>query len=130
MLEGVKLVKVTLSKATFENLVKHLVEIEEGKNKLLEEYFPEPSTERNEIEMLIENYIKHIDQLIRNTNKSQTIDSKVPFVTIGSEVEIQDLSNQEVFKYRIVSPFRGSIREGDISYLSPVGKSLLLKKVI
>ncbi|GEM_PF-2839794 len=33
--------KETLSKATFETLVKHLVEIEGGKNKLLEQYFPE-----------------------------------------------------------------------------------------
>ncbi len=123
------MVKVKLSKTTFENLVKHLVEIEEGKKKLLEEYYPEPSTERNEIEMLIENYIKHVDQLIRNTNKSQTTDNKVPFVTIGSEVEIQDLSDQEVYAYHIVSPFRSSVTEGDISYLSPVGKSLLLKKV-
>lgn len=123
------MVKVLLSKTTFENLVKHLVEIEERKKKLLEEYYPEPSTERNEIELLIDNYIKHLDQLIRNTKKSQTTDSKVPFVTIGSEVEIQDLSDLEVFKYHIVSPSRGSIRERDVSYLSPVGKSLLLKKV-
>ncbi|MBS3947958.1 MAG: GreA/GreB family elongation factor [Dethiobacter sp.] len=121
--------KVTLSKATFENLVKHLVEIEDGKKKLLEEYYPEQSTERNEIEMLIDNYIKRLDQLIRNAKRSQTTDNKVPFVTIGSEVEIQDLSDLDVFKYRIVSPFRGSIREGDVSYLSPVGKSLLFKKV-
>lgn len=123
------MVKGLLSKTTFENLVKHLVEIEERKKKLLEEYYPEPSTERNEIELLIDNYIKHLDQLIRNTKKSQTTDSKVPFVTIGSEVEIQDLSDLEVFKYRIVSPSRGSIGERDVSYLSPVGKSLLLKKV-
>ncbi|MEW6624635.1 MAG: GreA/GreB family elongation factor [Bacillota bacterium] len=121
--------KVTLSKNIFENLVKHMVEIEEGKKKLLEEYYPETSTERNEIEKLIDNYIKHLDQLIRKTKKSQTTDSKIPFVTIGSEVEIQDLSNLEVFRYRIVSPFCVSMREGDVSCLSPVGKSLLLKKV-
>jgi len=123
------LVKVTLSKATFENLVKHLVEIEEGKNKLLEQYFPEPSKERNEFEKFIEDYIQQIEQLIRNANKSQTVDNKIPFVTIGSEVEVQDLSEQEVYKFRIVSPSYGSVREGDVSCLSPVGKSLLLKKV-
>lgn len=121
--------KVTLSKATFENLVKHLVEVEEGKNKLLEQYFPEPSKERKEFEKLIEDYIRQIDQLIRNVDTSQTADSKVPFVTIGSEVEVQDLIDQEVYKYRIVSPFNSSVKEGDVSYLSPVGKSLLLKKV-
>lgn len=121
--------KVTLSKATFENLVKHLVEIEEGKNKLIEQYFPEPSKERNEFERLINDYIRRIDQLIRNASTSPAADSKIPFVTIGSEVEVEDLADQKVFKYRIVSPFQGSVEEGDISYLSPVGKSLLSKKV-
>jgi Transcription elongation factor len=122
------LAKVTLSKATFENLLKHLVEIEEGKNEVIEQFFPGPSKERNEFEKLIKEYVKQINQLIEDVNPSQTADNKVPFVTIGCEVEVQDLINQEVFKYRIVSPFR-SVKEGDASYLSPVGKSLLLKKV-
>ncbi len=121
--------KVTLSRAIFENLVKHLVEIEEGKKKLIEKYFLDPSKERDEIEQLIDDYIKRIEQLIKNAKKSQTADNNVPFVTIDSEVEVQDLADQEVFKYRIVSPFHSNVREGDISYLSPVGKSLLLKKV-
>lgn len=120
---------ITLSKTTFENLVKHLVEMEEGKNKLLEEYFPEQSTERSEMIMFIEDYIKNVEQLIRNANKSETIDNKVPFVTIGCEVEIEDISDKELSKYRIMSPFYGDIRDGDISYLSPVGKSLLLKEI-
>ncbi|MBE3588777.1 MAG: GreA/GreB family elongation factor [Thermoanaerobacteraceae bacterium] len=121
--------KVTLSKGAFENLVKHLAEIEKGKNKLIEQYFPEPSKERNEFEKLIKNYTKQLDQLIRNANMSPTEDSRVPFVTIGSEVEVQDLIEQKVFKYIIVSPFHSSTREGEASYLSPVGRSLLLKKV-
>ncbi|MGI9953240.1 GreA/GreB family elongation factor [Moorellaceae bacterium AZ2] len=123
--------KVTLSPTTFENLVKHLIEVEEGKSKLIEQYFPKPSKERNEFEKLIEDYIKQIEQLIRNVNKSQSAGDKVPFVTIGSEVEVQDLSDQEqrIFKYHIVSPFYDNVNEGTVSYLSPVGKSLLLKKV-
>ena len=121
--------KFSLSNATFENLVKHLVEIEEGKKKLLEQYFPEPSKERYEFEKLFDDYVKQIEQLISNAKKSQDEDNKVPFVTIGSEVEVQDLSDQETFKYRIVSPFHSGARDGDISYLSPVGKSLLLKRI-
>ncbi len=121
--------KALLSKTTFENLVKHLVDIEEGKNKLLEQYFSGLSKERHEFEKLFEDYIKHIGQLIENASVSQTEDSKVPFVTIGSEVEIQDLSCQEVFKYRIVHPLNDQIKGGDVSYLSPIGRSLLLKKL-
>lgn len=122
--------EVGLSQTTFENLVKHLVEIEEGKDKLLQEFFPKPSIERYEIKTLIENYIEHIDQLIKNANKFQTTDSEVPFVTINSEVELQDLyDHEEVFTYRVISPFRSNIIQGNISCLSPVGKALLLKKV-
>lgn len=120
--------KFSLSKAALESLIKHLVEIEEGKDKLLEQYFSELSQERSEFSDFIENYISHIDRLIKGAANSQAADNKIPFVTIGSEVELQDLANQEVFKYHIVSPLNGSVKAGDVSFLSPVGKSLLLKK--
>ncbi|HOV79528.1 MAG TPA: GreA/GreB family elongation factor [Bacillota bacterium] len=121
--------KVALSQPVFEYLVKHLVEIEEGRNKLLDEFSQRPSKERKELENLLENYVKRIDELIRKVKKSPKAGNELPFVTMGCEVEIQNLSDREVHKYRIVTPFRGSVKEGDISYLSPVGKSLLLKKV-
>lgn len=121
--------KETLSKATFETLVKHLVEIEGGKNKLLEQYFPEPSKERNEFASFLDEYIERVDQLIKNASKSKNTGNRVPFVISGSEVEVQDLSDQKVFKYRIVIPIHGSVRGGDVSYLSPMGKSLMLRRV-
>lgn len=123
------MVRVTLSEASFNSLIKHLVKVEEEKKELIEKYFLEPSKERNEFEKLIEDYIKHIEQLVRNAKKTQNLDNRLPFVTIGSEVEVLDLSCQEVFKYRIVNPFQSNIKEGDVSFLSPMGKSLLLKKV-
>lgn len=121
--------KITLSFNTFEKLVKQLVEMEEGKSKILDDYFSEPSTERTEMAAFIENYIEKVEQLIGNADKSETADNDIPFVTIGSEVEIEDIIDKESFKYRIMSPFSGDINDGDISYLSPVGKSLLLKGI-
>ncbi len=123
------MINFVLSQPAFECLVKHLVEIEEGKNKLLDEIFPRPSKEREEFEILLKDYIKQVDDLIRKVKKSSKAGNKLPFVTIGSEVEIQNLSNNETYKYRIIAPFRGSVKDGNISYLSPVGKSLLLRKV-
>jgi transcription elongation factor GreA len=127
--EGVKVAKVVLSEPAFEYLVKHLVEIEEGKDKLLEEFFSRLSKEREEFEILLENYIKQVDGLIRKVKKSSKAGNELPFVTVGSEVEIQNLSDKETHKYRIIIPFQGSMGDGDISYLSPVGKSLLLRRV-
>lgn len=123
--------KFSLSKDVFEKLVKHLVEMEEGKNKLIDQYYPKLSKERNEFKKFIEDYIKLIDQLIRNIEKSQfnTADNRIPFVILGSEVEVQDLTDGKVFKYRMANPFCDSIKGEDVSCLSPVGKSLLLKKV-
>ena len=123
------MINFVLSQPAFECLVKHLVETEEGKNKLLDEIFPRPSKEREEFEILLKDYIKQVDDLIRKVKKSSKAGNKLPFVTIGSEVEIQNLSNNETYKYRIIAPFRGSVKDGNISYLSPVGKSLLLRKV-
>lgn len=121
--------KVQLSRVTFEKLVAHLVNIEDGKNKLLEEYFPVLSKERNEIRVLIEKYIAKIDYLIRNDLVVvQFSGNNFPFVTIYSEVEVQDLENGELQKLRIVPPFKND-EINDVSFLSPVGKSLLLKNV-
>lgn len=113
----------------FENLVKHLVEVEEQKEKLLEEYFPEPSKERDELKKLIANYIKNLESLIEESHKSAATNTSLPFVAIGSEVEIQDLSTQEVQRFRLVTPFSGEIGGNDVSYISPVGRALLLKRV-
>jgi len=129
LLGGIFMDKVTLSNSTFEALVKHLVEMEEGKNKIVDQYFPDPSPEREEFKELIEQYINLIESLVANARKSKKQDRAVPFVTIGCEVELEDLATGETLNYRIASPLHGTVREGDVSCLSPMGKSLLLRKM-
>ncbi len=123
------LADATLPESAIGALTTHLKEIEVGRNKLFEEFFPEPSRERNEFKNFLDNYIMHIEQIINEAKENQVEDTRIPFATIGSEVEVQDPANSEVYRYRIVSPLNASVAEGDVSYLSPVGKSLLLKKV-
>ncbi len=120
--------KFSLSKATFEALVQHLTKIEDGKHELVEEYFPEPSKERLEFKKLLDKYIIQLRTLVGNHRISKTAGNSLPFVIIGSEAEVRDLDSQEIYRFRIVSPFRSSRGGGDVSYLSPAGKSLLLKK--
>lgn len=121
--------KISMSQAVFESLVRHLAEAEENKSKFFDQYFPEPSRERNSFEDLFEEYIKQIETLVKNAEKNATADCNLPFVTIGSRVEVQDLTDQEVINYRIVNPQQLDISNGDVSCLSPVGKSLILKKI-
>lgn len=103
-----------------------LAEMKEGKNELLNKYFPELSSERNKAEELFTSYQEEITRLLKKTEKTKKF--QVPFVTIDSEVEIEDLADGGEFTYRIVSPSRRSFKNGEISFLSPVGRFLLLRK--
>ncbi len=120
--------KYTLPTTIFENLIKGLANIESDKDRLLDEYFPKPSKERIEFRELLDNYIKQIDYVIRNAGVREKADNSFPFVIINSVVEVEDLENQDICHFRIVPPFHDTESDG-VSYLSPVGKTLLLKKV-
>lgn len=95
ILEGAILANVTLSATVFDNLVKQLAEIEDGKMEFLQEYFYKPSSERAEFEELMGDYIDKLDQLVRTAHKTVAHDNRVPFVTKDNEVEIQDLASQK-----------------------------------
>jgi len=120
--------QVTLSEAAFEGLVRHLIKMEEGKEAVIEQLYPENTVERAEFEMFLERYIEKVEDLLKRTGKSSGTDVTVPFVTIDSEVEMFDLRAQETIAYRVANPFSDCVREGDVSYLSPVGRALLFKR--
>jgi transcription elongation factor GreA len=118
-----------LSKSKFENLIFHLVKVEDEKTKLIEEYFPGLSKERDEFSEVLESYIGKIDTLIRNNiSIGENTDNSFPFVIIHCEVEVQDMETNEELKFRITPPYSNK-DINDVSYLSPVGRSLLLKNV-
>ncbi|MFA5523803.1 MAG: GreA/GreB family elongation factor [Tissierellales bacterium] len=118
-------------KTIYEKLVGHLVEIEEEKSEVIEEYYYEMSAERLEFETLMIDYVSRIDSYMKDISDSKEIGTDCPFVLIDSIVEVEDISNKEVERFKIVSPFlTTNPLDGDFaSYLSPIGKSLLLKKV-
>lgn len=118
-----------LTKDVFENVVKKLVFIEEEKNKMIDEYFPEPSKERTKFKKLMKNYVLEVDRLIKNVHVSEKTSNHFPLVIIDTEVEVQDIESHDVFKFRIVPPLQDSTGSYEASCLSPVGMSLLLKRV-
>ncbi|WIV11861.1 GreA/GreB family elongation factor [Proteiniborus sp. MB09-C3] len=107
------------------------MKIEDEKNEVIEEYYYEMSAERLEFETLIANYISHIDKYVKKIKKTNKSSTDCPFVIIDSIVEVEDINSKEREKFKIVSPFlTTNPLDGDFaSYLSPIGKSLLLKKV-
>lgn len=121
-------VQYKLSKPVFENLVAHLVNLEDEKDHLIEELFPEITKEREQFASFLEQYIARINHLIKNSVTSETAKG-FPFVTIGSKVKIKDLESGEEENLHLVSPLQITLEDNAISYLSPVGKALLFKKV-
>jgi transcription elongation GreA/GreB family factor len=110
-------------------LVRHLGEIENEREVVLREYYPQVSVESIEFERLIGSYIRGIEDYIKNTQFTGDKPGQIPFVLIGSIVDIQDTYDQSVETIRIVSPFlsQGQVNYTFASYLSPMGRELLLK---
>ncbi|AUS96672.1 hypothetical protein CDQ84_18580 [Clostridium thermosuccinogenes] len=120
--------KICLTRAMFEKVLEHLIRLEENKNRLIDEYYPEIGDERDKFIDFLSEYVNKIDGVVEDIRISDEADNEFPFVIIGSEVEIHDVDENEVFRYKLVTPYERDIANGHISFLSPMGKSLLLKK--
>lgn len=125
------MLKIALSRSTFELLMEHVKKIEEEKDKIIEEHYPNLTEDRDHFNQLMSNYIKEVKNYISKAEIMDAIDVDCPFVIIGSIVEVEDLAYNEVEKFQVVSPFisKQNSNWDYASYLSPLGKALLLKKV-
>ncbi len=121
--------KVTLSQTVFEHLVKHLVRIEEERDGLLDQLYPHISRERADFEQQLNQYVQQINRVIKNATKSDSADNNLPFVIVESDVVVLDVTRQRPLKFHVMGPCPGNKASGCISCLSPVGRSLLLRKV-
>lgn len=120
--------KITLSSAAYQQLISHLVNIEDHLDGLIDEYFPSLTIEREEFSELIAKYINELNAVMGKISVSADSGNIFPFVIIGSEVTIKDLDNQETYQYCISLPYQKDTRKRYISYMSPVGRALLLKR--
>ncbi|NLW23733.1 MAG: transcription elongation factor GreAB [Clostridia bacterium] len=121
--------KIYLSNEAYEKLISHLVKFEENKDAIIDEYFPYHTDERREFSQLIINYLQKIDSLVEKVEVSKELNQEIPLVIIGCQVTIRDLETKEEFQYTIGGPYVQSDSFDYISYLSPVGRELLLKSV-
>jgi len=110
-----------------EELIRHLVQVEEDGDHFIEDFFPSPSPEREEIKEMLQQYIKKIEGLLTNSSLGDD-QGEFPFVIIGCQVEVKDLVSGETLDFKIIPPLGGQPGEHGISPLSPVGKALLLKE--
>lgn len=109
-------------------LVEQLVAIEENRYFWLDEQVPLPSRERDELNELLDSYIEALLSLIRESRRNQQFSSQLPYVIMNSQVEIELLNRQQRQTYRILPFYEDRGSAGDISILSPMGRSLLLQE--
>lgn len=122
---------MTISRNVFEVLVKHLVDIEEKHMQLLDKHYPEITKERDAFESLLHAYIKKIEEVVCKAEVLDNETDRCPYIIIGSIVQLENIDYNEIETYHIMSPFgRGTYSHIDsASFLSPMGKALLLKEV-
>lgn len=121
--------KIFLTQESYQDLLSHLVNFEEQMDSILDEYYPQLNQERLEVSGLLSKYNKKLEEVVTKIKTTEETDNTFPLVIVGSTVIIRDLSSQEIFSYSISGPCPNSFDYDDISYLSPVGRALLLKKV-
>lgn len=120
--------KLTLTVPAYENLLAHLVNFEERRSKILNEYFPEYNQQREEFERLLNSYIKALDSVVKNVSLSDASSNDFPFVCINSEIQIEDIEESEVYNYKVISPETSYTSDDSLTFLSPMGRALLCKK--
>lgn len=121
-----------VSKCIYEMLIKHLIKVEEEKLCVLEKYYPVWTNERSSFQELLDSYIKGIENIIYNgVEVNDNASDTCPFVIIGSQVGLTDTYTNETEDIQIISPFNGEVNldMDSASYLSPMGRAFLLKKV-
>lgn len=124
--------KAVISRPMFEVLVKHLVDIEEEKELIIDKFYSDSPEDRSIFESFINEYIKKVEGYISNVKITKDAPDICPFVIIGSIVEVEDVQCKDIEKFQIVSPFYNKVnsRQECASFMSPIGHALLLKKVM
>ena len=122
---------VIISSATYNYLIQHLVNVEDEKINVINEFYPDETLEKIEFENLLDDYIAYIESFLKKASNNNQTGLQLPFITIGSIVEVLEVESGELSTIQVVSPFfnKTTIDTDCASYLSPVGKALLLKKV-
>ena len=124
--------KSVISKQIYEMLVQHLIKIEEEKLNVIDKYYPVWTNERNDFQELLDSYIKSVENILYNEVQVDDNGSDAcPFAIIGSQIILKDCYTNKTEEMQIVSPFMGEINLNvdSASYLSPMGRAFLLKKV-
>jgi|Deesub1362A_J573_1020465.scaffolds.fasta_scaffold00112_89 transcription elongation factor GreA len=125
--------KIELSKATYDYLTKQLVQLDEQKMALLNDYLGAyapgaPVDDLAEISRFLGSYINYVQDLLRQARVLDDDSQQLPLTFIGCDIQVKETETDRTEVFRVVSPYEAKPAAGHISFLSPVGRKLLLKK--
>lgn len=122
--------KNLLSRKVFDYLNWHVEDIERKQEVLFKKLYADETLESMNFEEFFNNYLDSIKGYLNSVNVGAGGKSKCPFVIIDSIVDVYDSDDMEDYQYRIVLPYSNQQDAGIdcASCLSPLGRSLLLKK--
>ncbi|MCA0755146.1 GreA/GreB family elongation factor [Paenibacillus sp. N4] len=107
-------------------LINQLVYFDDEKAKFLKPYFDDKSKERADLDRLLTSYCKELEHIVSDFNET-TIHSTV---LIGSQVKLRYEDDGSCETYTVVFPNEAQPELNRISFLSPIGRKLLLSKVM
>jgi transcription elongation factor GreA len=81
-----------------------------------------------EKQSLIEGRIKQLQGVLANSRAIDVSTIQNEKIVFGATVELLDVDKDEVVTYQIVSDYESDIKQGKISYNSPLGKALIGKE--
>lgn len=105
-------------------LVNQLVYLDEEKSNFLEQYFPVYDKERIHMEQLLTSYCEVVEQVIGGLDEG-TLNS---VALIGSQVRLRYVEDGFTESFTLVHPDQADPEVNRISFLSPMGKQLLMSK--
>lgn len=107
-------------------LINQLVYFDDEKAKFLKHYFDDQSKERADLDRLLTSYCTELEHIVSNLNET-TLHSTV---LIGSQVKLRYEDDGSCETYTVVFPNEAQPELNRISFLSPIGRKLLLSKVM
>jgi len=123
--------KGLISREMYDYLTWHSVEIARKKELLIKELYAEETQESISFNEFFKEYLDNIDNYLSTAKVGKGGSDACPFVIIGSTVDVHDFDYDEDLQYHIVLPYEK--KQGTnidcASCLSPLGKSLLFKKL-
>lgn len=125
--------KIELSHSASEYFSTQLAQIEEQKLALFQDFFSAyapgaPTDDWAEVRLFLEDYLHRVQELLARARVVEGRCPPLPLTLIGCDIQVEDLDRGHTEMFRVVSPHEINPAAGRVSFLSPVGRGLLLKE--